>query len=98
MSSVWPFNARTSAPVLASHTRAAPVFASHDFGTGPALAVTTRDPSGLKDADGIELESPAMVRIVAPVLASQTRAVRSRLAVTTRDPSGLNDADRTKLV
>ena len=57
--------------------------------------MTTRDPSGLNDAEVTRSVCPLSVRTSAPVFASQTFAVLSSLAVTTRDPSGLNDAEQT---
>ena len=60
--------------------------------------MTTRDPSGLNDAEETRSVCPLSVRTSAPLLASQTFAVLSQLAVTTRDPSGLNDAESTLAV
>ena len=80
---VCPLSERTSAPVLASQT----------FAVMSSLAVTTRDPSGLNDAELTTPVCPLSVRSSAPVWASHTFAVLSALAVTTRDPSGLNDAE-----
>ena len=59
--------------------------------------VTTRDPSGLNDAEWTRSVCPLSVRTSAPLLASQTFAVLSQLAVTIREPSGLNDAEVTPI-
>src|SRR4051794_20171418 len=75
---------RALVPAVASQTRA----------VRSSLAVTTRAPSGLNDAERTSPVCPLSVRATAPVRASQTRAVPSELAVTTRAPSGLNDAER----
>ena len=80
-----PLRVRTSAPLLASHT----------FAVLSQLPVTTREPSGLNDAEVTQLVCPLRVRTSAPLLASQTFAVLSQLPVTTREPSGLNDAEVT---
>ena len=65
----------------------------------PKPAVTTRAPSGLKDADQTLEVCPLSVRSrYTPVRASQTCGAWSGPAVTIRDPSGLNDAEITPLV
>jgi hypothetical protein len=69
--------------------------ASHTFAVLSLLPVTTREPSGLNDADRTYPVCPIRVRTPAPVFASQTFAVLSLLPVTTREPSGLNDAEKT---
>ena len=73
----------------------APDFASHTLAVWSWLAVTIREPSGLKDAELTQPSCPLSVRISSPVVASQILAVSSWLAVRMRDPSGLNDADET---
>ena len=65
--SVWPFSRRTSAPVLASHTRA--VLSSD--------AVASLLPSGLHATTDTQPVWPCSRRTSAPVLASHTRAVLS---------------------
>ena len=72
--------------------------ASQTFAVLSQLPVTTRDPSGLNDAESTQPVCPLSVRTSAPLVASQTFAVLSPLAVTIRVPSGLNDAELTRSV
>ncbi|MFO0951655.1 MAG: hypothetical protein U0835_10995 [Isosphaeraceae bacterium] len=62
----------------------APLFASHTFAVPSWLAVTTRAPSGLNDAEVTSRVCRFSVSSSAPLFASQTFAVLSSLAVTTR--------------
>ena len=55
----------------------APLFASQTFAVPSLLPVTTRDPSGLNDAEETGPVCPLSVRTSAPLFASQTFAVRS---------------------
>jgi hypothetical protein len=65
--------------------------ASQIFAVLSQLPVTTRDPSGLNDADAMIPLCRFSVRTSAPLFASQIFAVASWLPVTIREPSGLND-------
>src|SRR5438067_713972 len=91
----------------------APVLASHSLAVVSLLPVTTRDPSGLNDADQMSLVWPLRARSSAPVLASNARASPPHLPLTTRAMTpaarsalpaytplsrALNDADYTVLV
>src|SRR4030088_1358341 len=60
-----------------------------------ADAVTMRDPSRLKAAEGTLLLWPRRTAISLALAASQMRAVLSLDAVTMRDPSGLKAAEFT---
>ena len=62
-----PLSVRTSAPVLASQTFAVP----------SQLAVTTRAPSGLNEAEVTVRACPLSVRVSVPVLTFHTFAVLS---------------------
>src|SRR4051794_12858467 len=74
---------RSSAPVRASHT-----FAEL---SRLRLQVTSRDPSGLNDAEESGPVGPLRATTSPPVRTSHTFAVWSSLTVTIRVPSRLND-------